>query len=370
MINEKNTIPDSKPADAYPQSSPLKGGLLFVFGIGLLTISLSCFFFALIVLRSRGELPIDRWWIVIAWVTAFFSLVWGMISVNHGRRLMTPTLNEQLEGNQNEGTGDARPFTFDGFAPYTLYLRCFRDDSKLSATRMPELSDKNIAISFVNEEESLAHALSGIGHGLAIGKPREDHPPLGIQRLYVSDDKWEKTVEEAMLNARLVVIKAIESEDRADGLWIDLKMAAKVLKPEQLVILLPFAIAPTDSLFPKNNDAYDIFRKTMEEFLPCRLPGYYGTRLLHMNLTGFLYFEKNWNPKIVDISEMRLPFFRRRSNPTSAFLKTALKPVYDQIGAPWSPPSINPVMLLPFFLPFGFIMFILLIAVMDWLFKK
>jgi len=180
-----------------------------------------------------------------------------------------------------------------------LYLRSFGDDG----TGISHRSE----VVFTSFEERIAKTLSKLGPVVAIGRPNEALPELGAARLYVSDDEWQQAVHELMGRAQLVVLRAGESE----GLIWEFRTTVERLKPEQILIFLPFAFdreeltlgAATGSAWNRvirrkrkvekssRQDQYSIFRKHVESFFPKGLPKQIGDAFLFS-------FHSDWTPVV------------------------------------------------------------------------
>ena len=62
-------------------------------------------------------------------------------------------------------------------------------------------------MSSTTEEEQLLKALRGVGSAVAIGRPGENLPQIGAQRVYYDDNEWRNRVEKLIRSARLVIIR-------------------------------------------------------------------------------------------------------------------------------------------------------------------
>jgi hypothetical protein len=219
-----------------------------------------------------------------------------------GKRHLAPTAEEVM-------TADPRP--------PVIYLRVFRDDSTGAvghgAYFLPSLS----------EEEQLARVISRIGPFVAIGRPGDDLPELGAARLYVSDAEWQEQVTELMQKANLVVLRAGDS----DGFWWEVERAAKLLRPEQVVFLVPHD--------PK---AYETFRQRAQRHLRKPLPDHPGQGRAG-SLRGLIYFERAWLPRFVPFTGALLRTTMR--SPLVGRLTYAFRPVFEQLGVPWRPPPLG-----------------------------
>jgi hypothetical protein len=208
--------------------------------------------------------------------------------------------------------------------PPVVYLRSFQDDKVtdqgfVGHQFLPFLGDVN------SEEEDLAAVMNEIGPCIAVGHPGERLPQVGAARLYLKDAEWRNRVSQLISAAKLVAIRA----GPTDGLWWEVETAAKTVRPERLIFLIPF-----------NGAQYEAFREKARRYLPCPLPDY---RPVHKRLRaigsvrGVLYFEPNWTAHYQELKPLRTGSFTLRA--VRRLFKFALEPVYRQLGVPWSAPG-------------------------------
>jgi hypothetical protein len=171
----------------------------------------------------------------------------------------------------------ARVLRSDDRAPI-LFLRAFGDDG--------QLLNKGGYLTFFTKtfEERLAETLQGVGPVVAIGSPREKLPELGAARMYVDDAHWQRRVQAVMRRAQMVILQVGESE----GLVWEVKQALRQLRPEQLILAVPFYTGEQSSA-----DRYFKFRVQTIDLFPQFLPQDLG-------LATFIYFGPNWEPRILD----------------------------------------------------------------------
>lgn len=209
-----------------------------------------------------------------------------------------------------------------------LYLRSFEDDE---ITAKPIQSALFLVLRFrpflftildtATEEEQLARTLRFIGPVVAIGGPEEDKPGLGAVRLYVPNYKWQDTVISLMQSARLIVLRAGDS----DGFWWELKSASMYVNPEKLLLLIPFG-----------KGEYEVFRQIAEYYLPKPLPGYNGLKTTYGTLRGIIYFQPDWTPIFVKL-DTRYARGHRRA-PLVPMLQAALQPIFQRFQITWCKP--------------------------------
>lgn len=355
------------PNPPRPKSSAVRGCLLITLGLGFMAIGIVCLFIVMIDLKSSpSQRPIGFSFLtgMMVFLGAPIFLSLGVSCLNQGRRLAATTHNEDIQaraaatprdGHSEADAAHQSFFPSDG-SPFTLYLRCFGDDPGLAETPAPVVTPSLISFSLITSEEAFAKALHQIGPAFAIGRPGDKAPPLGVKRIYVGDETWQKTVEDGMRKARLVVIRA--ANFKSDGLWWELKRAAELVKPQHLVILLPFVSKESNSLFTKPDEAYETFRATTQGFWQHPLPLSYYNRTV---LPGILYFSDQWT--IVDYTPIKVPMLRR-ANHYGPLWKMAFEPVYKQIQVPWSPPPINMWKIMPVAVLLALILFMIMVGVL------
>jgi len=198
--------------------------------------------------------------------------------------------------------------------PPVVYLRSFDEDKK---------GDHPLHLNTDSQEEVLGAFFKEAGPFVAVGRPDEDFPTLGAARIYLDED-WQSQVVGLMSVARLVVLRTGQTENL---LW-ELERATQMLRPEQLLLLVP-----------SGRKEYEAFRARAESYFPRPLPEYPSRTPSRAGLRGFVCFEPDWTPRFLTFRNM----FLRGSmlNPLPPALKATLRPVYERLGVPWRPPSIN-----------------------------
>ena len=206
--------------------------------------------------------------------------------------------------------------------PPVVYLRSFEDDEVLANTNIVEGF-----IQLTTEEEQYARVLNRIGPFLAIGDPREALPDLGAARIYVGNDDWRSRVEALLDRARLVVLRLSATE----GLLWELRTVIARSDPGKLLILVP---GP-----PEN---YPRFSQLANKWLPQPLPAVLPANKKFGRLStivALVRFRSDWQPEFLPIrvNYMRLSLYR----PLAPHLQLTLRPMFEQLGAPWKKPSLS-----------------------------
>ncbi|MFG3366589.1 hypothetical protein ACIPWY_11845 [Streptomyces sp. NPDC090032] len=155
--------------------------------------------------------------------------------------------------------------SFDSYptGQYVLYLRAFDKDTDFGRTA--PLSDWRQWWSLGNflgyadadrafrtiEERNVAE-LSRFGPVVAVGRPGEDKPFLGANRVYVTNHNWKSVVTDAIKNARLVVMVAAIGSDRKryEGTLWEYTEILRLMPPQQVLLLMQ-----------DNPDEYENFRR-------------------------------------------------------------------------------------------------------------
>lgn len=206
--------------------------------------------------------------------------------------------------------------------PPVVYLRSFEDDEVLA--------NANIVRGFIQlttEEEQYARVLNRIGPFLAIGDPREALPDLGAARIYVGNDDWRARVEALLARARLIVLRLSATE----GLLWELRTVIARNDPSKLLVLVP---GPPED--------YPAFRQLANKWLPQPLPSALprSTKFGRLStIVGLIRFRPDWQPEFLPI---RVNYLRASLvAPLAPHLQLTLRPVFEQLGAPWKKPSLS-----------------------------
>jgi len=243
---------------------------------------------------------------------ALMAIVWALVIVtfigvalmHRGRKLLATS-------------GDTR-LASDPRKP-VVYLRSFAADS-LGAGVVN--SWPLLKFGYFTDEEQLATVMNELGPFVAIGDPREALPDLGADRIYVREGDWQKRVQELLRDACLVVLRAGTTEN----FWWEFQTVKVHVAPERVLLLVSTAGA-----------SYETFRARAAEVLPSPLPELARRKRLG-RLRAIIAFDKGWHSQ-------EIPIVRsfRRADFTAPFvgpLKLTLKPIYERLGVPWTPPPV------------------------------
>jgi hypothetical protein len=208
-----------------------------------------------------------------------------------------------------------------------LYLRSFSVD-KRTARIASRASFVSLSFNTHTDEELLAEVLNEIGPCVAVGRPDEWFPPVGFRRIYlgdVSEEVWHDRVLQMIAQARLVVLMGGSSENFT---W-EARKAIERVKPEHLLILLP-----------RDAKQYEEFASVLKQLLKAPLPEIPKQAALRSKtFRALVYFSPDGTPHFCEPTKLG-HFHYPVSQKLTVRVKTALRPVYQQLAIPWEPPPI------------------------------
>jgi hypothetical protein len=206
-----------------------------------------------------------EWFILLV---SFFLLVpwWKLLlaGVNHRKQIARATRNPVLL---------LRPFYDNPPKPPVLFFPLFgegREYIRILTGRTPE--------------GRIAKKLRAVGPVIAVGKPGEEPPPYGPIILYFDDSEWEQKVEKLISISQFVVVQA----GAATGLELEMRMAKKQLRPEQLIFSLNTWKVLDEALRQKG---YEIFARRASEVFGVRFPR-------RSKYSEYIYFDPDWTPRL------------------------------------------------------------------------
>jgi hypothetical protein len=240
------------------------------------------------VLTPPSRSPVAGWlYSILGWLIIWAGPL-GVPIVRRGRRLRAPDALNKLRKDKR---------------PPALYLRSFGDD------QLPDPSARPYQLSIASYEDRVTQALNRIGPPIAIGKPGEETLQTGAARIYVQDDDWQRAVIYFMRRSAVVVVVV----GKSPGIWWEIEQALRDVKPERLLIFLPYVDEEAERkpsfwkrfylsmrqqtttrrtrprLEAGRQERYRIFRERAKSILPCRLPDSIGR-------SQFIAFDANWSP--------------------------------------------------------------------------
>jgi hypothetical protein len=174
------------------------------------------------------------------------------------------------------------------------------------------------------EEEQLVSVLSEVGPVVAVGKPGEDLPELGARRVYFSHQIWQQSVGELMSEAALVVLRPA----RTSGIWWEISYAMAKVRPERLLIVIPF-----------DANQYEVFAQEFERRCGIKLPQYQFKNIYSIN--AFVYFDLDGSPRLVGMKSNFTLFLRSLTEHLVPHIAATLKPVLVRIDASWKEPKMS-----------------------------
>ncbi|WP_432047985.1 GNAT family N-acetyltransferase [Streptomyces asiaticus] len=196
--------------------------------------------------------------------------------------LVWPLVRAALRARELTQATDAPGVIREDPRPPVLYLRSFRDD---------ETARKPTRIgSFATEEESVATAMTGIGPFIGLD---QEIQVLGAAKAKVADEDWRDAVTTLLSRCQLAVMRC----GAGDSLYWELEQSVLLLRPEQLVILIP-----------RDRKLYEGFRQRAAGILPHALPPLPAATSGRRPLVAAIRFSDGWLPRLIPL---RLPFLLR-----------------------------------------------------------
>jgi hypothetical protein len=122
----------------------------------------------------------------------------------------------------------------DAAGPKVLFLRSFGDDVHELEPANPLVRTGGFAPP-ETFEVAVLRGLKRIGRPMAIGRPREELPPLGAQRIYVADAQWQGVVERLVKESRLVALMI----GSTNGLRWEIRRVFELGVPEKILLVFP-----------------------------------------------------------------------------------------------------------------------------------
>lgn len=291
------TMPPNSPSSATDEGRRLRvtGKLFFWTGL----------FGASAALVTRPFLPA---WGVMLLVGTFVVVAFvGSADLLRGRKLLVSRSDKAINQDQR---------------PPVVYLRPFAADQEGAGV----VSGSWVLLkpTYFTEEEQLAMVLNEIGPFVAIGDPRDALPDLGAARIYVDkQDDWHRTVSDLLSRAALVILRAGTS----DGFLWELRLVQGSVAPERLLLLVGTGEA-----------AYEEFRKKAATILSQPLPDLPRRTRVLGRTRAIIAFEANWRAWVLPVVKS---FSRTQmGKPYVARVKLTLRPIFERLGVPWSPPRV------------------------------
>ncbi len=161
-----------------------------------------------------------------------------------------------------------------------FYLRSFSSDAVTDRTWLAWYFGSNSGKTI---EQQMTVALKSVGPVIAIGRPGEKLPQLGAARFYVSDDLWQKKVEEIVRESQLIVWMTGTTE----GLGWEISHLTENIKPRRLLLWAhPHLLGGSEAL---REEQWRAFRGRLGKHFPKPLPERLGD-------ARFFIFDNDWNP--------------------------------------------------------------------------
>jgi hypothetical protein len=154
--------------------------------------------------------------------------------------------------------------------PPIVYLRSFQDDGLFYPGTFFLVNDWLRTLSEKTAEENLSTALAPFGPVVAIGRPEEEMPEVGAARIYVGDDHWQDLILDLLSDRGAL---AVFQAGGTKGLQWELETVGAMLRPEYVLMFLPFALHWSRS---RRDAGYAAFRAWAADCSPAQLPGAIG----------------------------------------------------------------------------------------------
>jgi hypothetical protein len=152
--------------------------------------------------------------------------------------------------------------------PPIVYLRSFQDDGLFQPGTFFLVNDWLRTLNEKTPEESLATQLAPFGPVVACGRPEEEMPEVGAARIYVDYENWHELVLDLLTDRGAL---AILQAGATRGLRWEMEMTALKLRPDQILMFLPFNLHWSRS---RRRTEFAAFRAWAAECFPATLPEY------------------------------------------------------------------------------------------------
>lgn len=266
---------------------------------------------------SYSDATLFLWFSYWSWLLGLLLFLTGGVCMIRGRRLRQLSADEALASSKKPAILYLRPFSEDEKIVGRIWLMLpleMRIISRLAGTR-------EIAPGMTYETQ-VWMVLKKVGPFVAIGKPDDEHSPigatLGAARLYVSNEEWQKRVNELVSDAGLVLWVLGHS----DGIRWELARLIEVVPPEKLIICLPFiGMRPA-----ARQTEWESFSSHFRSMFPKPLPANVGRAL-------FMRFDADWMPQLVRPKPVFLDRFGFLWPRIRRALQCALDEMFIEYGA-------------------------------------
>ena len=123
--------------------------------------------------------------------------------------------------------------------PPIVYLRSFQDDGLFNPGAFFLANDWLRTLGEKTTEDNLSRLLAPFGPVVAIGRPEEEMPEVGAARIYVGDDNWQDLIKDLLSDRGALAV--FQAGDTKSLRW-ELTLVAALLRPEQILMFLPFGL--------------------------------------------------------------------------------------------------------------------------------
>jgi hypothetical protein len=253
-----------------------------------------------------------------------FALVYlGRKMKMEGKRAAAPKAEELWPGIIDESVSETESkVPINGVHP-VLYFRSFDSDEEVTREVWEQGGEGTGAYIGRSEEQMIDSAFKQIGPMIAVGKPNQEFPTLGVARVLVPDEKWQARVVAWMEQAALVIVRAGIST----GLMWELEAIKTAVDPKRVILLIPY-----------RKKKYDEFRRKTGQIFTYGLPEYRRNFLTRNDINGLVYFDSQWKGTFVPLGGNLWTYYT--AGELNKCLNIASSPVIRRLGLMYKPPLL------------------------------
>ncbi|MDO9311894.1 MAG: hypothetical protein Q7T85_09380, partial [Nitrosomonas sp.] len=129
-----------------------------------------------------------------------------------------------------------------------------------------------------------------------------------------------------MREAKLVVLRP----GRTSGIWWEISHAMKTVRPERIVIVIPFS-----------SSEYSVFIEEFKNACGVTLPDCLSDSEEFFGVAGFVYFDSDGTPNLSSVQGGFMKALRGLTEHLIPYLAAALKPVLQRLDPRWRAPPVS-----------------------------